>query len=220
MSGPVRVACLHTAASNVAVFDAAARGLAVELHHRVSADLLLRAETAGGLTAAIADDAARLLAELARDADVVLLTCSTVGPAVEKVADAPAPVMRVDAALADAAVRSGGRVVVLCAVATTIEPTRVLFERAAARTGAAIELRLVPDAWAAFRAGDVGRYHALIAAAADRAFADGADAVALAQASMAGAAALCVRGVPFTSPGAGLAAAAQSPARARPHSPG
>ncbi|MBL8838861.1 MAG: Asp/Glu racemase, partial [Alphaproteobacteria bacterium] len=122
-------------------------------------------------------------------------------------AGAPVPVLRVDSALAAEAVRGGGRVVVLCAVATTIAPTRDLFEKAAAATGARVELALVPGAWPAFRAGDVARYFALIAAAADRAYADGADVVALAQASMTGAAALCRNGAPLTSPGAGLAAA-------------
>jgi hypothetical protein len=50
----------------------------------------------------------------------------------------------------------------------------------------------------------------MIAAAADQAYRDGADVVALAQASMAGAAALCREGRPLTSPAAGLAAALQA----------
>ena len=208
-----RVACLHTAASNAAVFDDAARGLDVALRHEFGNDLLARAEAAGGLTDAIADEVASQLAELAGDADVVLLTCSTVGPAIGRVVGAPVPVMRVDAALAEEAVRRGGRVAVLCAVATTIAPTRDLFEKAAAATGARVELALVPDAWPAFRAGDAARYFALIAAAADRAYEEGADVVALAQASMAGAAPLCKAGTPLTSPGAGLAAAAAAARR-------
>ncbi len=203
----IRVACFHTAASNAAVFDLAARGLDVSLRHRLGGDVLSRAETAGGLTDAIADEVAGELAGLANDADVVLLTCSTVGPAVERVAASPVPVLRVDSALAEDAVRRGGRVVVLCAVATTIAPTRALFEQAAAATGARVELALVPDAWPAFRAGDVDRYFALIAAAADRAYGDRADVVAFAQASMTSAVALCRNGTPLTSPGAGLAAA-------------
>jgi hypothetical protein len=54
----------------------------------------------------------------------------------------------------------------------------------------------------------------MIAAAADQAFRDGADVVALAQASMAGAAELCREGRPLTSPGVGLAAALQAAALA------
>jgi hypothetical protein len=200
------IACLHTAAGNVAVFDAACPPGAV-LRHTVREDLLRDAEAEGGLTPAIAARTARALEELAQPGiDAVLLTCSTVGPGAA-LARTGLPVLRVDAALAEQATRGGGLVVVLCAVATTVEPTRALFAEAAARHGAVLEVRLVADAWAAFRAGDPGRYHALVAAAADAAFAEGAAAVALAQASMAGAVALCRGRKPLASPPAGLAAA-------------
>lgn len=199
------IACLHTAASNVAVFDAACPP-GVVLRHTVNEALLRDAEAAGGLTDAIADRTARALEALAGPGvDAVLLTCSTVGPGVA-LARAAVPVLRVDAALAEAATQGGGLVVVLCAVETTMGPTRAVFERPAARHGATLEVRLVPGSWAAFRSGDVAGYHQMVAAAADVAFAEGANAVALAQASMAGAAALCRAGVPLTSPAAGLAA--------------
>ncbi len=91
----------------------------------------------------------------------------------------------------------------LRAVETTLGPTGDIF-RAEGVEGA--ELRIVERAWAAFRAGDIARYHALVRAAADAALAEGADCVALAQASMAGAGS----GEPriLTSPWAGLRAAA------------
>jgi hypothetical protein len=200
------VACLHTAASNVAVLDLAAAPLGVALRHAVRDDLLARAEAAGGLTADITAATQVALASLAAAADVVLLTCSTLGPAAEGL-HARVPVLRIDAALAQQAVAQGGKVVVLCAVETTLAPSQSLFARAAAATGATVSVELVPDAWAAFRADDTSRYHVLVAAAADRAFAAGADAVALAQASMAGAAALAKTRLPLTSPAAGLAAA-------------
>lgn len=206
----MRIACLHTIDSNVPVFEAAraALGLSVELHHQVRDDLLKNAERAGGLTPAIAAEAAEVLTALGAGADAVLLTCSTLGPSIAGVAQAIGkPVLRVDGALAEAAVRKGGRVVVLCAVETTIEPTRALFAAAAEKTGATIEMRLVPDAWPEFKAGRLERYFALVAAAADRAAAEpGVAAVALAQASMAGAAQKC-RLKPLTSPAVGLAAA-------------
>jgi hypothetical protein len=200
------IACLHTSHSNVAVFEAA-RPDGVTLLHTVQEALLRDAEAAGGLTDAIATRTARALEALARPGvDAVLLTCSTVGPGVA-LARAPVPVLRADAALAEQAVRGGGRVVALCAVETTVEPTRAIFADAAARHGATLEVRLVPGAWAAYRGGDVARYHALVAAAAEAAFAEGADQVALAQASMAGAVALCRGRIPLASPPAGLAAA-------------
>ncbi|NKC33057.1 Asp/Glu racemase [Falsiroseomonas selenitidurans] len=193
-----RIACLHTAASNIALFDAACPP-GVALTHAVRADLLAEAEALGGLTDAIAVRTAEAVEALAAPGiEAVLLTCSTLGPALAQ-ARAAIPLLRADAALAEAARRGGGRVVALCAVETTLAPTAALF-------GAACETRLVPGAWAAFRAGDAAGYARMVAAAADAAFAEGADCVALAQASMAPAAALCRRGPPLTSPAASLAA--------------
>jgi hypothetical protein len=203
------IACLHTAAGNVAVFDAACPPGA-RLTHTVNEALLKDAEAAGGLTDAIADRTARALEALAAPGvDAVLLTCSTVGPGAAR-AVAPIPVLRVDAALADTATRNGGEVVVLCAVETTVEPTRAIFAEAATRHGATLDVRLVPGAWAAFRGGDVAAYHRIVAEASDAAYAAGAKAVALAQASMTGAVAMTKGPKPLASPPVGLAAALAS----------
>jgi aspartate/glutamate racemase len=206
----MRIACLHTADSNVPVFADACPDSRIELSHEVRADLLAAAEQAGHVTGEIAARAADALMRLSMISDAVILTCSTLGPVVGDVAASSAvPVLRVDAALAEAAISAGRRVVALCAVETTVAPTRLLFE-AAAGSKAAVETRLVPEAWKAFKAGRIADYHELIAAAADQAYRGGADVVALAQASMAGAAALCREGRPLTSPGVGLAAAMQA----------
>jgi hypothetical protein len=184
------IACLHTAAGNRAVFEAACPPGAT-LTHTLREDLLKDAEAAGGLTDAIADRTARALEALAvPGVDAVLLTCSTVGPGAAR-AKAPVPVLRVDAALAEEATKQGGKVIVLCAVETTVEPTRAIFAEAASRNGAMLDVRLVPGAWAAFRGGDV----------------EGAKAVALAQASMSGAVAMAKGPKPLASPPVGLAAA-------------
>jgi hypothetical protein len=192
------IACLHTAASNLSLFDAACPP-GLTLRHTTRPDLLAEAEAAGGLTPDIASRTAAALEALALPGiDAVLLTCSTLGPALAQ-ARAAIPLLRADAALAEAARRHGGRVIALCAVETTLAPTHALF-------GAACETRLVPEAWAAFRAGDAALYAEKVAAAADAAFAEGADCVALAQASMAPAAALCRLGRPLTVPDASLLA--------------
>ncbi|MGF6175521.1 aspartate/glutamate racemase family protein [Ensifer sp. 4252] len=205
------IVCLHTADSNVAVFEAAARelGLAADvLRHAVRPDLLEAAERAGGLTDDIARETAAALTKLAAGASAVILTCSTLGPSIAMVHEAPAPVLRIDAALAEKATSVGGKVVVLCAVETTVAPTTVLFADAAKRKGVAIEVRLVDGAWGLFKSGHCDGYLAAIADAADAAYDDGAAIVALAQASMAGAADLVRRGPrPLTSPMAGLSAA-------------
>lgn len=208
----IQIACLHTAESNVAVFDNALRkaGLpGVDLRHAVRADLLAAAEREGGLTADIAAQAEAALMDLCTGADAVLLTCSTLGPGAEAAAaNAAIPVMRVDAALALEAAKGGGKVVVLCAVETTLEPTKRLFEAAGQATGAAVRVQIVPGAWAAFKAGRQALYLDAIARAAIEAKRGGADRVALAQASMAAACDLFEADAqPLNSPVVGLVAA-------------
>lgn len=215
----MHIACLHTAQSNVAVFEAARASLGLAagaLRHEVRPELLAEAERAGGLTPKIKARTGEALLALCDGADAVVLTCSTLGPAAQAVADAaPVPVLRADAALAEAAVRGGGRVVALCAVETTLGPTRALFEGAARATGAEVEVRLVPGAWAAFKAGEHDRYLAMIAQAADAAARGGASRVALAQASMAGAAAPgTTTPPPLVVPAAALRAAVAAARRA------
>lgn len=75
-------------------------------------------------------------------------------------------------------------------------------------TGVAVEVRLVDAAWDYFMAGDLNHYFLTMAEAADCAYADGADVVAFAQASMAGATVYVKQSrIPLTSPVCGLYAA-------------
>ncbi|MGY2294874.1 Asp/Glu racemase [Pseudomonas yamanorum] len=208
----MRITCLHTAESNIAVFDTAAAALGIGpqvLHHAVRADLLAAVERAGKLTADVAEQTRRELVALARHCNAVVLTCSTLGPVVELAgAHTQVPILRADEALAFAAVHAGGKVTVLCAIETTIEPTSRLFLQAAQQAGASVEVQWVPGAWAMFKAGDLLGYLATIARAADRAYMDGASIVALGQASMSGAASLVTAGpAPLTSASTGLRAA-------------
>ena len=213
----MRIACLHTAHSNIAVFDRAAASVfgnpaRATLQHHVRPDLLEAAERAGGMTESIADATRAAMHALTVSADALLLTCSTLGPAADSLSATHAvPVLRVDRALARDALRSGGSVVVLCAVATTVAPTRQLFESVSdalpQRRTATVEVRVVAGAWDDFKAGDVDAYLRAIAHAAETAYAQGADTVALAQASMAGAAAFTRSDkTPLSSPAAGLRA--------------
>ena len=199
-----RIACLHTAPSNAPLFDAAAAPLGLVLTHVVRADLLAAVEARGELTAEIAAGLTAALAELAATADAVILTCSSLGEAV----DPEGPVIRADAALAAAALRDPGRVAVLYTAPTSRGPTERVF-RAAAKVGQGVpEVRCVEGAWAAFRAGDEGRHIALIRQAMGEAVAAGADRIALAQCSMAPAGVAGAQGVPvLTVPDAALAAA-------------
>jgi hypothetical protein len=203
-----RIACLHTAAGNIALFEAAAVDLALDLRHLVRAHLLAAAEQAGGLTPSIVEETEAALRAAAGDADFVLLACSTLGPVADGLR-AKVPTLRIDRALAEAAVKKGGRVAVLYTFPGTAQASGDLFREVAAGTEAEIDLQLVPGAWDLFKEGDQQQYLAMIADAADRAFAAGAASVAFAQASMAPAAGLCVKGTPLTSPRASLLKAMQ-----------
>ncbi len=210
----MRIACLHTAHSNIAVFNEAANGLkldSLQISHTVRSDLLGAAETAGGLTPEIITQTQAALRSLCEDHDAVLLTCSTLGPSVYGISTTVStPVIRVDEALAKQAILQGGRIVVLCAVETTVKPTSDLFLNANAGKGSVVDIQLIPDIWSLFKAGDIDGYFSAIAAAADKAYLEGANVVALAQASMAGAAVLVKNNSrPLTSPMCGLRAAIQ-----------
>lgn len=191
----MKIACLHTMESNIPIFEAV-RPDGVELEHHVRQDLLDRALAAGEATEQILAEAAGALAAL--DGDGALLTCSTIGAAAPR-----AGAVRVDAALArEAAAKArGGAIAALVTAPSTVGPTRALFEAEA--DGASVEVVLIDGALEHFQSGDFDTYYDMIAAAAD---ASTADVVALAQASMAPAAARARREA-LTSPGAGLAAA-------------
>ena len=203
-----QIACLHTAASNIAVFEAAREKLgwpSGTLSHHVRADLFAEAEEAGDLTETVAEHTRKALEDLHKDFPAVLLTCSTLGPALP--CNSPA-ILRADGALAEEAVRDGGRVAVICAAPTTLQATGNLFRNAAAKTGASIDIWWVDGAWDMFKAGEFDRYEQTIAEAADHARSSGAHQVALAQASMTPAQAKThIQPQPLSVPIAGLAAA-------------
>ncbi|MFF8970245.1 aspartate/glutamate racemase family protein [Streptomyces sp. NPDC014995] len=208
------LALLHTSPVHVPVFDALRDedhpGL--ELRHFVDEDLLARARARS--PEAVADDVRAVLARaVAEGARAVLCTCSTLG-AVAETAGARVPVVRVDRPMAAAAVAAGPRVVVLATVESTVAPTAELIAEEARRAARPVTVRriLVDGAWARFAAGDTEGCARLVADAAD-AVRD-ADAIVLAQASMAPARQLTRTPVPvLSSPRPGLAAGARAAQR-------
>lgn len=177
--------CLHTAASNIAIFDDAAASLATTarpLNHLVMPDWLAEAERSGGMTAELRVRIARLIDSLLPQMDAIVITCSTLAPVADDFVAAGQHgwVLRSDKMLAEALQRHKGPSVALCAAESTLDATRSLFCRA----GSEVEVRLVEGAWAAFKAGDSAGYFALIAEAAQQAYQQGAGQVALAQSSM------------------------------------
>ncbi|MFF1422959.1 aspartate/glutamate racemase family protein [Streptomyces sp. NPDC058280] len=202
------LALLHTSPVHVPVFDALrdAGHPGLALRHLVHEDLLARA-VAEGPQAVAADVEAALVAAVAAGASAVLCTCSTIGGVAERAGEAlGVPVLRVDRPMARAAA-SAGRVVVVAALESTLEPTAELIREEAA--GRPVDLRtlVVEGAWARFEAGDHDGYLDAVAAAVDSVTA--ADVIVLAQASMADAARRTTNDTPvLSSPRLGLDAAA------------
>ncbi len=123
----------------------------------------------------------------AAGADCILVTCSSIGRAVEAAAALTSvPVLRVDQPMADEAVRIGGRIGVIATLPTTLEPTADLVRRRAEMAEQQIELRtrLCEGAFEALMSGDAARHDTMVANAL-RELSSMVDVIVLAQASMA-----------------------------------
>jgi Asp/Glu/hydantoin racemase len=123
----------------------------------------------------------------AAGADTILVTCSSIGRAVETAATlVDVPVIRVDRAMAERAVATGPRVGVIATLPTTLDPTADLIARCAEATGREVTVtaRLCEGAFEALMAGDAAAHDAMVAEALQHLAAE-VDVIALAQASMA-----------------------------------
>jgi len=203
----------HTVDSNAALYDHASGSLdnLPPVTHVVSNSLIRRATDSGELTPDIRHDAKQEMQQALTSGDVLLCTCSTIGPAADDLATAGQTVLRTDRALADEVFANPGRVAVLVAAPSTVDPTTDLFADAAGvAEDVSFDVILVDGAWGQFIKGDMTAYARMIAKAADAC--DGKfDRIALAQASMAPAKALMNAQTPvFTSPEAGMRAANQA----------
>lgn len=185
-----KLGLLHTSGTLVPMFEQLCRaklpGLSVfnlvddSLIKDVIAHDRLRPQTARRVAqhVAAAEDAG---------ADFILVTCSSIGAAVETAATlASVPVLRVDQPMADRAVADGSRIGVIATLRTTLEPTADLIRRRAVAAGKSVELtsRLCDGAFEALMSGDPARHDILVATAL-RELVTEVDIIALAQASMA-----------------------------------
>jgi Asp/Glu/hydantoin racemase len=187
---PKRLALIHTVAGLVPRF----RELAAELMPDVETfdivdETLLRDATREGRVSL--DTARRLFAHLAaaerHGADAILVTCSSVGGAVDAARPfAGVPLLRVDQAMAEQAVERGTRIGVLATLWSTLRPTAVLIERTARESDRDVEVRdrLCDGAFEALREGDTERHDKLVREGL-RELIGWADVIVLAQASMA-----------------------------------
>lgn len=185
-----KLALIHTVAGNIAPFQALCAEIMpeVETVNVVDESLLKNTIRLGHLTP---ETTRRVLAQVltAADggADVVLVTCSSIGPAVDLARAAVAvPVIRVDEAMADEAVRLGRRIGVIATLRTTLEPTAELVRARAALAGAEVALtaHLCEGAFEALGRGDTATHDKLVLAGL-RDLRDRVEVIVLAQASMA-----------------------------------
>ncbi|MDA1314375.1 MAG: aspartate/glutamate racemase family protein [Acidobacteria bacterium] len=120
-------------------------------------------------------------------ADVVLVTCSSIGRAVEAArAVVDLPVLRIDEAMADEAVQSGRRIGVAATLRSTLDPTLDLIKTRAVRANRRCEVvaRLCEGAFQAVASGDT-KTHDRIVQENLLVLMGEVDVVVLAQASMA-----------------------------------
>ncbi|HTV08553.1 MAG TPA: aspartate/glutamate racemase family protein [Candidatus Aquilonibacter sp.] len=184
------LALIHTSPTLTPMFSAlcTAEMPDVNVFHMVDESLIkdtIRAGTLRGLTIR------RLLMQIASaeeaGADAVMVTCSSIGPGValaQKLFDIP--VIRVDEAMAEMAVRRGKRIGVAATLRTTLEPTIALLQEKAAESGREIEIveSLSSGAFEAVLAGDTQTHDRILGDALTTELQD-VDLIVLAQASMA-----------------------------------
>jgi Asp/Glu/hydantoin racemase len=187
---PKTLGLIHTSATLIPVFNELCKQYlpGVSTFNIVDDSLVKNIRERGELTPAISKRVADYVAS-AEDsgADYILVTCSSIGAAVEAAAQgATVPVLRVDQPMADMAVQAGKRIGVIATLPTTLEPTADLVRRRAAIAGKEIELtsKLCDGAFEALMNGDAAKHDTLVAAAL-RELSKQVDVILLAQASMA-----------------------------------
>jgi Asp/Glu/hydantoin racemase len=184
------LALIHTSATLVPIFQQLCQAKLpnVDTFNIVDDSLVRAIRTKGSLTADIARRVeAYIVSAEAGGADHILVTCSSIGPAVEASAPFSAvPVLRVDQPMADQAVLAGKRIGVVATLSTTLEPTADLVQRRAVLAGREIELtaHLCEGAFEALMSGDTAKHDTLVATAL-RDLSKKVDVILLAQASMA-----------------------------------
>jgi Asp/Glu/hydantoin racemase len=185
-----KLGLIHTSATLVPIFAQLCKEYlpGTETFNIADDSLVKGIMSAGSLTAQISRRVASYLesAELA-GADYILVTCSSIGPAVEAGAKLTGvPVLRVDQPMADLAVATGRKIGVIATLRTTLEPTADLIQRRATLAGKPIEVtaRLAEGAFDALMAGEAARHDALVAEALKE-LSQEVEVVVLAQASMA-----------------------------------
>jgi len=185
-----RLAYLHTVTSLPSVFASLSAEFIPEadIFHIVDESLLQNTIRANALSLSTIR---RLITHLASaqeaGADMIMVTCSSVGPAVDigkKLMDIP--VFRVDQPMADKAVLTGTRIGVAATLQTTLDPTTDLVVTRAEAAGKEVEIfsKLCEGAFEAVISGETAKHDAIVSAGIKE-LVEKVDVIVLAQASMA-----------------------------------
>src|SRR6476659_4131977 len=181
---------IHTSATLVPIFQQLCKAKlpGVETFNIADDSLIKDVIRRGELTPRTARRVVEYVASAeAAGADYILVTCSSIGRAVETAAGlAGIPVLRVDQPMADKAVQTGKRIGVIATLPTTLQPTSDLVTRRALIANKQIELtsRLCEGAFDALMSGDAATHDKMVAAALKE-LSTKVDVIVLAQASMA-----------------------------------
>ena len=182
-----RVGLIHTLPALAPLFAGWAPA-SLELWHTVDEPLLERIRRRGHIAD---EDIARLAAHVQVTfeigAQAALVTCSTLSGCVDRLPERLRPrVLKIDEAMLGEAVRRPGHIVVVATNPATLEPTRQSLLDAARAAGRALdpEVRLVDEAFDAYRSADLALHDRLVIAALNE-LEPAADTLVLAQASMA-----------------------------------
>lgn len=185
-----RVAFVNTVSTLPAVFKALVNELAPQLDvfSIVDESLLQNTIRSGELTK---PTILRLVTYLSMaqqaGADIVMVTCSSIGPAADIGRSMVSiPVLRVDEAMAERALQCGARIGVAATLSTTLKPTADLIQRKASEAGKQVTIvsKVCVGAFEALTAGDTSRHDSLVAQGLKELMSQ-VDVVVLAQASMA-----------------------------------
>ena len=178
----MRIACLHTAAANQAVFSSlfAAEAPRASIIHVVRDDLLEQARVAG--TEAIIDPVLDALGALT-GADAILCTCSTLGPAIDLIQSPK--FIRIDRPMMEAAAAIGPKPLLVSCLDTADAAAVTLLSEVRGDDLAATQV-VCRAAWPHYERGHLAAFGRAIAAEV-MPLAAGHDCVVLSQASMVAA---------------------------------
>lgn len=186
------VTFLHTADVHVQTFERLLDEADTDLkgRHVVHDEWLAEARNKG-----LNDDLKARISEFLQTAgetsDLVLCTCSTLGPVADDVAATNGKVLRIDRPMMEAAVSMRGTILVAFCLESTMRPTLDLLDDVASASGnpASVETVLCNQAWPLFESGDTEGFGKSIARSVETAVAEieNPSCVVLAQASMAAA---------------------------------